>query len=195
MTSDLTPQVIIIGGPNGAGKSTLAPFLLRDTFGLLEYVNADTIALGLSAFNSESVAFESGRVMLKRLHDLAGQRRNFAFESPLASRSYARWIVELRQQDYNFHLLFLWLRNAELACQRVRERVQIGGHDVPEEIIRRRYQKGMRNFFELYQPLADTWVVYDNSSSSNPMLVAAGGRGVSSPIIFQPGIWQELLEA
>lgn len=195
MASDASPQVIVIGGPNGAGKSTLAPFLLRDKFGLLEYVNADTIALGLSAFNPESVAFESGRVMLKRLHDLARQRQSFAFESTLASRSYAWWIADIHQQGYHFHLLFLWLRKAELACQRVRERVQIGGHNVPEEIVRGRYRKGIRNFFELYQPLADTWVVYDNSTSSSPALIAAGGRGVSSQIIFQHDIWQELCEA
>ncbi|MDT4952583.1 MAG: hypothetical protein QOJ02_721 [Acidobacteriota bacterium] len=189
---DENPQAIIIAGPNGAGKSTLAPFLLRDKFGLLEYVNADTIALGLSAFNSESVAFDAGRVMLRRLHDLANQRQSFAFESTLASRSYAPWISKLRQQGYDFHLLFLWLRSAELAVQRVRRRVLVGGHNVPEEIIRRRYQKGIRNFFELYQTLADTWVMYDNSASVNPLLVAAGGQG-SIHIIVRPDVWQEIL--
>jgi predicted ABC-type ATPase len=187
------PRAIIIAGPNGAGKSTLAPFLLRDKFGLLEYVNADTIALGLSAFNSESVAFDAGRVMLRRLHDLANQRQSFAFESTLASRSYAPWISKLRQQDYDFHLLFLWLRSAELAVRRVRERVLVGGHDVPEEIIRRRYQKGIHNFFELYQTLADTWVMYDNSASDNPLLVAAGGQGTIHTIV-RPSVWREIYE-
>jgi predicted ABC-type ATPase len=187
------PQVIIIAGPNGAGKSTLAPFLLRDKFGLLEYVNADTIALGLSAFNSESVAFDAGRVMLRRLHDLSNQRQSFAFESTLASRFYATWISKLRQQGYDFHLLFLWLHSAELAVQRVRERVLVGGHDVAEEIIRRRYQKGIRNFFELYQTLSDTWVMYDNSASVDPLLVAAGGRGTIHAIV-RPDVWQEIYE-
>ena len=184
----------MIAGPNGAGKSTLAPFLLRDTFGLLEYVNADTIAIGLSAFNPEGVAFEAGRMMLNRLHDLAEQRRSFAFESTLASRSYAPWISKLRQQVYEFHLLYLWLPIVELAIERVAERVRMGGHDVPENIIRRRYHKGIDNFFKLYQPLADTWVVYDNSSTGNPLLVAAGSLD-SSPIIFQPTAWRELYEA
>jgi predicted ABC-type ATPase len=189
--SDENPQVIIIAGPNGAGKSTLAPFLLRDRYSLLEYVNADTIALGLSAFNSESVVFEAGRVMLRRLHDLAKQRQRFAFESTLASRSYAPWLIKLRQQGYDFHLLFLWLRNADLAVERVRERVKMGGHNVSEEIIRRRYLKGIRNFFELYQPLADTWVMYDNSVSDNPLLVAAGGRGAGMDIL-KSDAWQEI---
>src|ERR1043165_27453 len=189
--SDENPQVIIIAGPNGAGKSTLAPFLLRDRYSLLEYVNADTIALGLSAFNSESVVFEAGRVMLRRLHDLAKQRQRFAFESTLASRSYAPWLIKLRQQGYDFHLLFLWLRNADLAVERVRERVKMGGHNVSEEIIRQRYLKGIRNFFELYQPLADTWVMYDNSVSDNPLLVAAGGRGTGMDIL-KSDAWQEI---
>jgi predicted ABC-type ATPase len=192
--SNVDPHVIIIAGPNGAGKSTLAPFLLRDTFGLLEYVNADTIAIGLSAFNPEGVAFEAGRAMLNRLHDLAERRRSFAFESTLASRSYVPWISKLRRQGYHFHLMYLWLPIVELAVERVAERVRIGGHDVPEHIIRRRYHRGTRNFFKLYQPLADTWVVYDNSGSGNPLLVAAGSHN-GSPLIFQPTIWKELYEA
>ena len=112
----------IIAGPNGAGKSTLAPFLLRDTFGLLEFVNADTISAGLSAFNAEAVAFEAGRVMLTRLRELAASKQNFAFESTLATRSYAPWISRLVEDGYDFHLLFLWLSTAELAIQRVSER-------------------------------------------------------------------------
>jgi predicted ABC-type ATPase len=191
--SDENPRVIIIAGPNGAGKSTLAPFLLRDRFGLLEYVNADTIALGLSAFNSESVAFEAGRVMLRRLHDLASEQQSFAFESTLASRSYAPWIGKLRQQGYKFHLLFLWLRTAKLAVRRVKERVKIGGHDVPEDVIRRRYKKGMLNFFELYQTLADTWVIYDNSAPGDPQLVAVGNLG-SHPNIIRADIWKKMYE-
>ncbi len=122
------PQIIVIVGPNGAGKSTLAPFLLRDTFGLTEYVNADTIAQGLSAFNSEGAAFEAGRIMLRRLHHLADEKRNFAFESTLASRSYAGWITGLRQQGYEFHLIYLWLSSVNLAVERVRERVSLLWH-------------------------------------------------------------------
>jgi len=192
--SDPSPQVIIIAGPNGAGKSTLAPFLLRDRFGPTEYVNADTIALGLSAFQPEKVAIESGRIMLKRLHDLAQQRMSFAFESTLASRSYAPWISRLCRQGYNFHLLFLWLLSPDLAVQRVRERVRLGGHDVPEEVIRRRYRQGVRNFFRLYQRLTETWGVYENSVSSAPLMLATGMRETISAI-EQPDLWQQFCEA
>ncbi len=118
--SDEQPQVIMIAGPNGAGKTTLAPFLLRDTLGVLEYVNADPIALGLSGFDPASVAFEAGRVMLRRLHELSAQRKTFAFETTLAAKSYAGWIQKLRSNGYKFQLLFLWLRSPDLAVQRVR---------------------------------------------------------------------------
>src|SRR6266849_307806 len=120
--SETSPQVIIIAGPNGAGKSTLAPFLLRDILNVREYVNADPIALGLSGFDPASMAFEAGRIMLKRLHSLAEQRKTFAFESTLAAKSYAGWIEKLHGEHYNFQLMFLWLRSPELAVQRVRER-------------------------------------------------------------------------
>src|SRR5258708_13219081 len=102
--TERNPQVVVIGGPNGAGKSTLAPFLLRDALEVQDYVNADPIALGLSGFNPSSVAFKAGRVMMNRLHDLAAQRKSFAFEPTLASRSYARSIENLRPHAYNSHL-------------------------------------------------------------------------------------------
>jgi predicted ABC-type ATPase len=174
--SEGNPQVIVIAGPNGAGKTTLAPFLLRDSLRLLEYVNADPIALGLSGFDPASVALGAGRVMLNRLHELAEQRRTFAFESTLAARSYAGWIERLRSDGYNFQLIFLWLQSAELAVHRVRERVRFGGHDVAEQVVRRRYAAGLKNFWALYQPLADAWSVYDNSISLEPVSIAAGGR-------------------
>jgi predicted ABC-type ATPase len=106
--SEPKPKVIVIAGPNGAGKSTLAPLLPRDKFDLADYVNADTLALGLSAFHPEKVAMQAGRVMLKRLRELASQRESFAFESTLASRSYAPWVSDLQSEGYTFHLLFLW---------------------------------------------------------------------------------------
>ncbi|MDQ5845672.1 MAG: zeta toxin family protein [Acidobacteriota bacterium] len=174
--NEAQPQVVIIAGPNGAGKSTLAPFLLRDALDLREYVNADPIALGLSGFDPASVAFKAGRVMMNRLHYLAEQRKSFAFETTLATRFYAGWIEKLRRQGYNFQLIFLLLQTPELAVRRVRERVQSGGHDVPEAVVIRRYARGLDNFRLIYQPLADVWSVYDNSSSSEPTLIALGGR-------------------
>jgi len=192
--SDVSPQVIVIAGPNGAGKTTLAPFLLRDTFGLLEYVNADSISAGLSAFSPESTAVEAGRIMLRRLHELANHRSNFAFETTLSTRSFAPWLDRLRQRGYNFHLLFLWLRSPDLAARRVRERVVAGGHDVPEYIVRRRYSKGVSNFFSLYSVLADSWVVYDNSVSGRTPRIARGG-GKTTTKVFDPALWRQFKRA
>lgn len=180
---EANPQVIVIAGPNGAGKTTLAPFLLRDKLRLLEYVNADPIALGLSGFDPASVAIKAGRVMMHRLHELAEQRKTFAFETTLAARSYAAWLEKLRGAGYNFQLSFLWLRSPELAVHRVRERVRSGGHDVAEAVIRRRYDAGLKNFWTLYQPLAEAWSVYDNSASTKPISIATGGRNRALTIL------------
>ncbi len=186
------PNVILISGANGAGKSTLAPHLLRDTFGITEYVNADTIALGLSAFAPEKVAMEAGRIMLKRLNELAASGKDFAFETTLASRSYVRRLKHLQEaRGYKVSLIFLWLSNADLAVSRVSERVRVGGHDVPETVIRRRYMKGLHNFFELYQTLADSWAVYDCSDVSNLLLIASkdGARGIQ---VFEVERWRAI---
>src|SRR5215203_116339 len=187
---DKKPKIIMIAGCNGAGKSTLAPHLLRDALGLKDYVNADTIAQGLSAFAPENAAIEAGKIMLRRLRELANGRKSFAFETTLASRFYVKWIEDLKRRGFEFHLLFLWLESPELAVLRVRERVLAGGHNVPEETIRRRYERGLRNFFRLYQPLADNWSVYNSSSADQINLIAGYGNG--EPEIFNKAIWERI---
>ena len=154
--------MIVLAGPNGAGKTTSAPKLLRDLLGVTEFVNADTIAQGLAAFSPELVALEAGAIMLSRLHRLADGRRTFAFETTLAGRSLARWLGQLVSTGYEFHLVFFWQGSPDLAFARVADRVRKGGHDVPEETIRRRYRAGLANFFRLYMPLATNWLFYDN---------------------------------
>ena len=148
------PKVFVIGGPNGAGKTTAAVRLVHDFLGLREYVNADAIASGLSRYNPESVALQAGRSMLRRLAELVEERAHFAFEATLAARSFAPMLWKWQLQGYEVHLIFLWLGTPELALARVAERVRAGGHGLPEEIIRRRYTSGRRNFITLYAPLA-----------------------------------------
>ncbi|HHT9146286.1 MAG TPA: hypothetical protein ACFYD4_11560 [Candidatus Wunengus sp. YC61] len=118
---------------------------------------------------------------------------DFAFETTLASRTFAPWIKELKQTGYFFHLVFLWLPNEEFAIARVAERVRMGGHNVPEETISRRYNKGMNNFFQLYMPLADTWLFYDNSVAGAPKLLASGGREIGTSIENR-FIWKQIQE-
>ncbi len=184
------PNVIVIAGANGAGKSTLAPYLLRDTFGILEYVNADTIAEGLSAFAPENAAFDAGRIMLKRLTELAAEHMNFAFETTLASRSYAKRLADLQSANYHFHLVYLWLRNTKLAIERVRERVRAGGHDIPEATIKRRYERGRHNFINLYQPMADSWQVF-NVSTIAPQIIAFGDK-INQQTIADQTLWKQI---
>lgn len=172
------PDLVVIAGPNGAGKSTAAPLLIGERLGIAEFVNADVIAAGLSAFAPERVAIEAGRIMLRRLDELAGSGASFAFETTLASRSFAPWIARLRRERrYRFHLVFLWLPSAEMAVERVSGRVRHGGHSVPVEHIRRRYERGLRNFFELYSPLADFWEIHENSSQPPTLIAAKEGSG------------------
>ncbi len=186
--------VVVVAGPNGAGKSTAAPRLLRDTLMVEEFVNADVIASGLSAFRPEGAAVAAGRIMLARMEELAAARRSFAFETTLASRSFAPWLGRLATSGYRTHLLFLWLESAELAVSRVAERVRVGGHDVPEATIRRRYDSGLRNLFSLYLPVVDSWQVLDNSAAPIPGLIAAGSRGAPAEVP-DARIWRRILEA
>ncbi len=187
------PNVVVVAGPNGSGKSTAAPALLRDYLGVTEFVNADIIAQGLSAFASENVAMQAGRLMLDRLKELAALRSDFAFETTLASRTFAPWLGQLQQLGYRVHLLFLWLPAPEMAVARVASRVEIGGHDIPRDVIHRRYFAGLRNFFSLYRPLVDAWRMYDNSGRSGYELIACQSDG-NSLHVEQEEIWHQLVE-
>ncbi len=171
--SEPRPSDMILAGPNGAGKSTVVPALLQGTLAVNEFVNADVIAKDLSATDPDSAAIAAGRVMLARLRELAGQRVSFAFETTLASRTFAPWLRELRASGYGVQVVFLWLPSADFAIERVADRVRSGGHNVPEKTIRRRYRSGLRNFCTLYMPIVSAWRLYD-SSSLVPRLIADG---------------------
>ncbi|HEX5445353.1 MAG TPA: zeta toxin family protein [Pirellulales bacterium] len=185
------PKVVVLAGPNGAGKTTAAQKLLHDLAGLQYFVNADWIARGLSGFNPDAAAIDAGRVMLARLRQLADMRATFAFETTLASRTFAPWIGDLCKSGYRFALIFLWLPSADHALARVADRVHAGGHAVPDETVRRRYLAGLRNFFELYQPLSTGWRFYDNSEPAEPRLLASGS-GIIETAIADEATWTSI---
>jgi predicted ABC-type ATPase len=187
------PLVVIVAGPNGAGKSTTAPELLSQALHVQEFVNADAIALGLSGLQPDTVAFAAGRVMLARLKVLAGLRADFAFETTLASRTFAPWLNKLRESGYRAHLIFLSLPNVDLALERVAERVRLGGHNVPPDVVRRRFVGGLRNFFSLYRPRVDSWQLIDNSKMDAPSVIASRLPGQAFGIENQAA-WTNLLE-
>jgi predicted ABC-type ATPase len=185
------PTVIVLAGPNGAGKTTAARTLLAETLRLMTFVNADVIAQGLSGFDPESMAMEAGRLMLQRLHALAEQRASFAFETTLAGRSYARWLRSLRGAGYTVDLVYFWLASPDLAVARVAERVRQGGHTIPDPTIRQRYHRSVRNFFELFRPLASTWGVHDNTHAGPSQLVAHGDETGKGTVLIE-ATWQQI---
>lgn len=187
------PKVIVIAGPNGAGKSTTAPAIVQQAFAVHEFINADTIARGLSAFAPEHVAVAAGKIMLRRIRTLASERVSFAFETTLATRSFKPLLQGMQQSGYELHLIFLWLPNAAMAVDRVAIRVKRGGHSVPEEVIERRYERGLANFFNLYRPIADSWLMLDNSSDMAPRPIA--WRNLGGPLqVVRSGPWNSLRE-
>lgn len=170
-------QLYIISGCNGAGKTTASYTVLPEVLQCKEFVNADEIARGLSPFNPQGMVIEAGRLMLKRISELMREGENFSIETTLATRSYARLIQQAQLQGYKISLIYFWLSSPELAISRVQRRVSEGGHGIPEGVIRRRYQAGMNNLFDIYMSCVDYWLIADNSQE-NRVIVAEGGRNI-----------------
>jgi len=156
-------RLYVIAGCNGAGKTTASYTILPEILDCKEFVNADEIAKGISPFQPETAAIEAGRLMLNRMHKLLGSGETFAFETTLSARSYLQFIDRAKQLNYRVSCLFFWLNSAELAVSRIETRVKEGGHHIPEDIIRRRYKKGLENFFSLFLPKVDNWLFINNS--------------------------------
>jgi len=165
-----TPKIFIIAGPNGAGKTTFAREFLPDVAGCLQFVNADLIAAGLSPFAPEAAALQAGRLMLTQIADHVAHGRSFALETTLSGLGYARQIPQWRALGYAVSLHFLALPSAEMAIERVAQRVKQRGHDIPEAVIRRRFAAGQANLAR-YCALVDDWDIYDNSGPS-PVLIS-----------------------
>ncbi|HOZ31146.1 MAG TPA: zeta toxin family protein [Bacteroidales bacterium] len=156
-------NLFIIAGCNGAGKTTASYSLLPDMLNCHEFVNADEIAKGLSPFQPEKASIDAGRIMLQRIKELIVQNTDFAIETTLASKTYVKFIQNAKEKGYFVTLIFFWLSSPELATQRVKNRVENGGHNITEEVIYRRYRSGLRNLNKLYLDIADFWMIIDNS--------------------------------
>lgn len=169
-------RLYIIAGCNGAGKTTASYTILPEILQCREFVNADEIAKGLSPFNPEKVAIKAGRLMVARIDELLAEGESFAIETTLATRSYTALISKAHDLGYKVTLIFFWLQSPELAEMRVAKRVREGGHDIPTPTLRRRYKAGAVNLFELYMPVVDYWMIFDNSEPTRQM-VADGAMG------------------
>lgn len=168
-------KIVILGGPNGAGKTTFAREFLRREGDCPIFVNADLIAAGLSPFRPEMTAVRAGRIMLGEIRNHVRAGRSFAFETTLSGRLYSRWIPRWRRQGYRVKLIYLSLSTVELALARVGARILQGGHGLPREMVVRRFAASWRNFNQVYKPLVDSWVLYDNSGDV-PVLIDAMGK-------------------
>ena len=158
------PKVYLIAGSNGAGKTTFANEFLPQFVGPVDFVNADLIAQGLSPFDPSKMEIRAARMVLERVSELSRQSKDFAFETTLSGRSYATIINRMKSQGYQIHMYYLWIPNYQLALQRIKERVMEGGHNVPVSVVRRRFEKTSQNLFNVYLPLLDHLIIFDNSS-------------------------------
>ncbi len=183
------PNLYIISGCNGAGKTTASFTVLPEILDCREFVNADEIARGLSPFNPDRVAIQAGKIMLKRIDDLLFQQENFAIETTLTTKSYLNMIKVAQRMHYKVTLLFFWLDDVSLAIKRVEKRVIAGGHHIPEDVIRRRYTKGIENL-KSFIDLVDNWVVLNNSE--NPFKFIAKGNK-NEITIFEKEIFEKLI--
>ncbi len=182
-------EIFLIAGPNGAGKTTASMKILPWVLSCDEFVNADEIAKGISPFHPEEVAVAAGRIQLERINVLIEQGKTFSIETTLATRSYVNLINQVHEKGYIVKLLFYWLPSADVAIERVASRVAAGGHNIPEDTIRRRFILGLRYLFELYMPLVDTWQIFDNHSIPTQCVAE---KTVSGDIVIYD---QELFEA
>jgi predicted ABC-type ATPase len=170
------PTLYIIAGPNGVGKTTFADRYLPDEAKQLEFVNADLIARGLSPYDPDSVALEAGRIALKRIRELIAGKVSFTWETTMSGKTAAGWLREARASGFLLKAYFLWVRNPETTIRRIRQRVVEGGHNIPEEVSRRRFFKTIQNFFAIYRPVMTGWKLFQNELPG-PRLVALEKNG------------------
>ena len=184
------PKLYVIAGPNGSGKTTFAEKFLPHYAGCFEFINADLIAKGLSPFDSSRVAIKAGKILLDQIREYSKRKIDFAFETTLAGKSYLRVLKKIKNNGYELHLFFLWLPDVKLALARVADRVRKGGHDIPEQDVKRRFARGISNLFRIYRPLFDNWSVFDNATV-DPRRIVKSENG--SLVIYDKEGYQALI--
>ncbi len=190
MTNTKTPQIYVIAGPNGSGKTTSAYTLLPELLDCYEYVNADSVAAALSPFNQDNVAMQAGRLMLERIQNLANNSKSFSFETTLASRSFIPFLNKCITKGYKVTILYLWLESPDIAINRVRSRVAQGGHDIPQDIIIRRYYRSLYNFITFYSKIAHNWYLLDNSGKYSDLIACKLENQTLN--IIDENLWNEI---
>lgn len=185
------PNLYIISGCNGSGKTTASYTILPEILECQEFVNADNIAAGLSPFNPSSVAIEAARLMLNRIDELMKEKADFAFETTLSTRSYVSLIKKAQIAGYKISLLYFWLSSPKIAIERVAKRVSKGGHNIPIEVIERRYYRGLNNLYQMYMPICDEWTLIDNMDLVPEVIAKSDNFGKA---IFNDELWDIIIQ-
>ena len=185
------PTLYIIAGPNGVGKTTFADRYLPEEAKQLEFVNADLIARGLSPYAPDSVSMEAGRIALKRIRELIAQRASFTWETTMSGRTAVAWLSQAKNAGYILKTYFLWVPTPEITMGRVQQRVTEGGHNISEDLSRRRFYLTIKNFLTIYRPLMTSWKLIDNDHLG-PRLIAMEKRG--RLVVRDKSIWTRLIQ-
>ncbi len=186
-----TKNIYIIAGPNGSGKTTFAKKFLPEYIHSVNFVNADLIAQGLSPFHPQVAAIKAGKLVLQQIDEFVRKGVDFAFESTLSGKSYFNLLRSLKTKRYQLHLFFLWIPDSELALARIKERVAEGGHNVPAGDVKRRFKRSIHNLFKLYEPLMDSWMLFNNAETT-PVLIAQKKNGCD--LIFDEKLFKKIQE-
>ena len=174
------PHVYIIGGPNGSGKTTFANEYFEGVRPPVKFLNADVIAAAISPMKPDLKAIQAGKLLLQQIEEYSEQKIDFAFESTLSGMNYVERIKKMKADGYIVHLIFLWIPDVRLSIERVKNRVRLGGHDIPELVIERRFHKGLSNFFNTYSKIADDWILFDNSKEEIQVVGQSKGGAFNS---------------
>ena len=188
---DKQPNLYVIAGPNGSGKTTFAEEFLPHYTSCRTFINADIIARGLSGFSPDTAALKAGRLLLEQIETYSSKRIDFAFETTLSGVTYLSRLRDLKKSGYRIHLFFLWIPDVKLSIARVANRVKMGGHGVSEKVIRRRFHRGLKNFFRRYRSIIDSWMLIDNSENIFHEIAEENKDGFK---IYDQGLYERILK-
>lgn len=188
------PSLYIISGANGAGKTTSSFTVFPEILKCKEYINADSIAKAISPFNPDSVSIQAGKILLKRIEMLVSEKVDFAFETTLSSKSIIGIIKKAKSSGYKINILFFYLNSYHIAYRRVTERVKHGGHNIPRNVIKRRYIRGVINLINIYKNICDFCLIVNNSGKVPKIIAEIKNNSTQKTLVHSEKEWKRLID-